>query len=87
MRLVHVAAVAAVLCTSSFVAATQVPPKGTPSAQKERRICRTSTDTGSFARRTRTCLTTAQWRRADEGNRELAREIQENNRGAPSGGN
>lgn len=35
-------------------------------AKSERKVCRTVTETGSNARRTRLCMTKDQWRRADE---------------------
>lgn len=88
MRVMLLAAAASALCAVPAVGVSaQNPAAGTPSPQKERRICRTSVDTGSFARRTRTCMTSEQWRRSEEGNRNLAQEMQDNNRGTPNGGN
>lgn len=89
MRIMSVAGLAALLCVPVAATAAQSPAPAAAanaSAQNERRICRSTAATGSFARRTRTCLTVDQWRRADEGNRDLAREMQENNRGRPGEG-
>lgn len=88
MRIMSVASLGALLCVPVAAIAAQNPAPATAnaSAQNERRICRSTAATGSFARRTRTCLTVDQWRRADEGNRDLAREMQENNRGRPGEG-
>lgn len=89
MRIISVAALGVVCSLPVAATAAQSPAPAAAanaSAQNERRICRSTAATGSFARRTRTCLTADQWRRADEGNRELAREMQESNRGRPGEG-
>lgn len=68
-------------------AATTPAPKDAPAPQAadgERRICRSSVATGSRLRRTRTCLTAAEWQRRDQAAREAASEIQSRNRGAPN---
>lgn len=53
----------------------------------ERLICRGRTETGSHVRRRRVCLTAEQWRRHDDSWREFGRQMQDDNRGAPNGGN
>jgi hypothetical protein len=60
-----------------------------PEAKAEKKICRTKKMTGSLTRRTRTCLTQAQWDRLAEGARKnvdnLARDANQA-QGALSGG-
>lgn len=86
MRVLLIGAAIGAVCTiPAVVASAQSPAAASAKAQKERRICRTSVDTGSFARRTRTCMTVEQWRRADDGNRDVAQEMQDNNRSRPNG--
>lgn len=44
------------------VAAVAAAPQAQDDAQQEKKICRTSKATGSLTRRTRICMTEAQWR-------------------------
>lgn len=46
------------------------------SAPGEKKICRTSVDTGSHVRRTRICRTRANWARVEENAREAGRGLQ-----------
>lgn len=83
-------ALAAADAGSNPQAAETVPPP--PLAQTEqpaaeRRICRVRLETGSNVRRRKVCFTAEQWRRHDDAARELGQDIQDRNRGAPSGSN
>ena len=48
-------------------------------------ICRRSVDTGSLVKGRRQCFTRAQWDRIAEAAQKNATQLQENNRGRPSG--
>jgi predicted secreted protein len=80
MKSLFVAAAAMVMIAGSVSAqetqsAEQEPPQ-------ERKICRTEKATGSLTRRTRVCLTEAQWRELNDRTR---RGVDEMNRAASGG--
>lgn len=82
-------ALAAADAGSNPQAAETVPPPLAQTEQPaaERRICRVRLETGSNVRRRKVCFTAEQWRRHDDAARELGQDIQDRNRGAPSGSN
>ena len=55
-----IVAAAIALTASSVAASAQEAPQEEP--PKEKKICRTDRATGSLTRRTRICMTEAQWR-------------------------
>ena len=59
MKLAHFGAVCLVLAATAAVAQEQ---PAAPEEKPEKKICRTERATGSLTRRTRICLTEAQWR-------------------------
>jgi hypothetical protein len=71
----------AALCASAAVSADRPSSK-----DPNKRICRTSLEAGSLTKRTRTCLTAAEWEEVRRESRERTEHIQ-NNRPmtAPSG--
>jgi hypothetical protein len=66
------------------IAVTGVAAAAEDEAPPEKRICRTEKMTGSLTRRTRICLTEAQWR---ELNARTQRGVQEMQQGAAGGTN
>ena len=54
--------------------------------QRERRICKRETATGSLVQPKRTCLTKAEWKRTQWYNRQTTEEWQEAINAKPSGG-
>ena len=60
MKSLFIAAAMAMAVTG--VAASAQEAQDAPEPPREKKICRTEKATGSLTRRTRTCLTEAQWR-------------------------
>ena len=58
MRIIGVAAAIALAAMGAAATAQEAQPE----AEQEKKICRTSKMTGSLTRRSRICLTEAQWR-------------------------
>ena len=61
MRAGAFAAALLIASTGAMAAAPQEQPAQDP-AQQEKKICRTERATGSLTRRTRICMTSAEWR-------------------------
>ena len=73
------AAAMLVVATSAPAAPPQEQPAGQATqqaAQAERKICRTEKATGSLTRRTRICLTAAQWREVHDRTRRGVGDLQ-----------
>ncbi|WP_428969587.1 hypothetical protein ACQR50_01850 [Sphingomonas sp. Xoc002] len=61
---------------------SSVPPETAP---KEKIVCKTIHETGSFLKKRKTCLTRQQWQRTAEVNQGAARSIVSANMGVPEG--
>ena len=57
---------AAALAASGVAATAQDSQEAQEEPQREKKICRTSKATGSLTRRTRICMTEAQWRELND---------------------
>ena len=74
--------VAALAMAVTGVAATA--QEAEPDSSQEKKICRTSKMTGSLTRRTRICMTAAQWRELASRTRKGLEEMGQSASGAPS---
>ena len=66
---------------SSVIAAA---PAAQEEPQREKKICRSQKMTGSLTRRTRICLTEAEWRELNDRTRRGVNEMQNSASGAPN---
>lgn len=83
---------AAALFAATSVAASAEEATSQQAPQEEKKICRTDRATGSLTRRTRVCMTAAQWRELNSRTQKGVSEMQgmgsggqtvQNNQGAP----
>jgi hypothetical protein len=83
---------AAALFAATSVAASAEEATSQQAPQEEKKICRTDRATGSLTRRTRVCMTAAQWRELNSRTQKGVGEMQgvgsggqtvQNNQGAP----
>lgn len=74
-----------VLLVSLQVSTAPTPVSPTTAVQPEKRICRSSADTGSFVRKTKTCRTRAEWRRIEDNAQETGRGLQQSLSGERGG--
>lgn len=79
-------AAAMALATASLAGsgATATTAEANEDSKKEKRICRTSKMTGSLTRRTRICMTEAEWRELADRTRKGVGEMQNSASGAPA---
>ncbi|EGI56540.1 hypothetical protein SUS17_671 [Sphingomonas sp. S17] len=68
-----------------LLVALQISSVPAETAPKEKVICKTIHETGSFLKSRKTCLTAAQWRRTAEVNQGAARSVVAANTGVPQG--
>lgn len=61
MKTSTILAAAALIASTGAFAADPEPQAGSETQQPEKKICRTDRATGSLTRRTRICMTRAQW--------------------------
>ncbi|MFD1949192.1 hypothetical protein ACFSGX_00250 [Sphingomonas arantia] len=59
--------------------------KARTGSDPERVICRTAVETGSLVKRTRRCMTSAQWSRSRDGENAAARNMVQQNAGLANG--
>ena len=74
----------AVAETASATTAVQVAAETDTTAQDEKKICHTEKVTGSLSRRSRVCLTAAQWREVYDRTRRGVGDMQNSASGAPA---
>ena len=75
---------ATLIASSSAIAAQSQESSAGQDAQRERKICRTSKMTGSLTRRTRICMTEAEWRALNDRTRRGMDEMVGSASGAPA---
>ena len=80
MTKTNLIAAAALLAASAALAAPPAAPDGT---KQEKKICKTERMTGSLTRRSRICLTEAQWREVNNRTRKGVDEMVSTASGAP----
>jgi hypothetical protein len=85
-------AAAALMAATSVAASAQEAQDQQQAPQEEKKVCRTDRATGSLTRRTRICMTAAQWRELNSRTQKGVGEMQgvgsggqtvQNNQGAP----
>lgn len=83
---------AALFAATSVAASAEEAATSQQAPQEEKKICRTDRATGSLTRRTRVCMTAAQWRELNSRTQKGVGEMQgvgsggqtvQNNQGAP----
>lgn len=84
--LVAALAVCAVPALAAEPAKSMVEPQNTgASAESQKVLCKKIAETGSLVKRTKVCLTRAQWNRSAENNRRYGEQLQDDLRGRPAG--
>jgi hypothetical protein len=66
-------------------AATAAAPAPAPVAAKDKVICKTHQETGSFLKARKTCLTAQQWQRSSQASQGAARNVVGAGTGVPEG--
>ena len=63
------------LAAPAFAAEPAAQPA--PPAAEEKKVCKRVTETGSLVRKTKVCLTRAQWQKSADGHRGYAQDMQD----------
>ena len=83
--MIRIVALIPALLVAANVLAAEPAPSTAPAPVEEKRICRSSLETGSLIKKRKTCLTRSQWRYVDDAHSDEVRRMQLENTNKQSG--